>query len=493
MIAAPIVTSEFREASSVGRLAQFALVSALAALFSYVVEDWIAGLAILALWCVWKVVPRQEGPPVLALALTFQWAQVSAAVLYFALTGRRIREMDEIDYRLMVIVGLGCVLTLAFGLRIGAQLIRSKAAAVRFSSEPLLRTPTLVWAYLAATAASGALTRLAWEIPQLTQPLLVLSLLRYSVFYLLARRFLFPRFRWPLAAMLLAFEVLIGFSGYFAGFREAEVLVFLAILEILQPRRVRHWLALAVVLALAGCTAILWLSIRDEVRATIDTDESIAESQVARLQFAETLSGKQSELFSEGFWPECDNLVSRLWMIPLPARALHRVPSLLPYEHGAILGAALEHIVTPRLFFPDKPDLPSDSAEVRKYSGVWVAGPEQNTSIAFGYAAESYIDFGIPWMFVPVLAFGIFMGGAYRFFLRVIRDRELAVGFVVTVFWLTLYLFERSWVKTLGLSGTLMIYAGLATIVVDRYLIRSAPERRMPGVQHVSRSPISHS
>jgi len=82
------------------------------------------------------------------------------------------------------------------------------------------------------------------------------------------------------------------------------------------------------------------------------------------------------------------------------------------------------------------------------------------------------------------------MGGAYKFFLQAIRDRELAVGFVVTVFWLSLYLFERSWVKMLGLSGTLMIYAGLATIAVDRYLIRSAPERRMAAVQRATRSPI---
>jgi hypothetical protein len=350
-----------------------------------------------------------------------------------------------------------------------------------------LSTPTLVWAYLIATAGSGTLTKLAWDIPQLTQPLLVLSLLRYSVFYLLVRRFVFPHFRWRLVAVLLAFEVLVGFSGYFAGFREAEVLVFVAILEILQPRRVRHWLALATVLALAGCTAILWMSIRTEVRAAIHTDETIAESQAARLRFAEGVSSKQAGVFSKGFWPACDHLVGRLWTIPLPARALNRVPSLLPYEHGAILERALVHIATPRILFPDKESLSSDSEEVRKYAGVWVAGPEQNTSIAFGYAAESYVDFGIPGMFVPVLGFGIVMGAAYIFFLRTIQNHELATAFVVTTFWMSLYLFERSWVKTLGLAGTMMIYAGLATILVDRYLQSPANRRRL----WLRRSPVT--
>jgi hypothetical protein len=495
MIAALAMSKEFPKASSAADgLVQFTLVIAIAAVSSYLVEDWIAGLAIVALWFVWKVIPSGEGPPVLPLALTFQWVQVTAAVVYLSLTGRRIPEMDTVDYRPMVIVGLGCIVSLAFGLWIGAHLIRHKPPAVRFSPATGLRTPALVFAYLAATAGSGALTALAWDIPQLTQPLLVLSLLRYAVFYLLARRFVFPRFRWPLVAMLLGFEVLVGFSGYFAGFREAEVLVFLAILEILQPRHVRHWVALVLVLSLAGCTAILWLSIRTEVRAAINTDESIAESQIARLRFAETLSFKQFEIFSEGFWPACDKLVGRLWAVPLPARALARVPSVLPYEHGAILAAALEHIVTPRIFFPDKRDLPSDSEEVRKYAGVWVAGPEQNTSIAFGYAAESYIDFGLPWMFVPVLVFGILMGSANKFFLKAIQDRELAVSFVVTVFWLSLYLFERSWVMTLGLAGTLMIYAGLATVILDRYLLRlrSAAVPRKSGARRVTGGPIAH-
>jgi hypothetical protein len=54
---------------------------------------------------------------------------------------------------------------------------------------------------------------------------------------------------------------------------------------------------------------------------------------------------------------------------------------------------------------------------------VWVAGPESGTSIAFGYAAESYVDFGIPWMFLPVAAYGALMGVAYRWTSGVIRNR----------------------------------------------------------------------
>ena len=79
------------------------------------------------------------------------------------------------------------------------------------------------------------------------------------------------------------------------------------------------------------------------------------------------------------------------------------------------------------------------------FRGLRCAGAEQGTSIAFGYAAESYVDFGIPLMFLPPLAFGIFMGLAYRLAFRFIRTDELVIGFVTVTFWMSLFLFERSW------------------------------------------------
>jgi hypothetical protein len=164
-------------------------------------------------------------------------------------------------------------------------------------------------------------------------------------------------------------------------------------------------------------------------------------------------------------------VVERVWAIYYPALAVERVPSVLPHTNGEIIEGALSHLVTPRILFPDKGDLPSDSEMVRKYSGIHVASTEENTSIAFGYAAESYIDFGLPWMFLPVLIYGLAMGTAYQMWLTVIRHRELAVSLVTVVFWLSLYVFERSWVKTMGLAITLMVYLGGFTYLIDQYFL----------------------
>jgi hypothetical protein len=65
------------------------------------------------------------------------------------------------------------------------------------------------------------------------------------------------------------------------------------------------------------------------------------------------------------------------------------------------------------------------------------------------------------------------MGMAYHFWLRIVRRRDLAVGLATVMFWLALYIFERSWVKTLGLTVTMMVYLGGPTILLDRLLLGS--------------------
>ncbi len=127
--------------------------------------------------------------------------------------------------------------------------------------------------------------------------------------------------------------------------------------------------------------------------------------------------------------------------------------------------------MTPRVFFPNKGDLPSDSDEVRKYANVAVAGREAGTSIAFGYSAESYIDFGMPWMFLPVFAFGIFVGACYAVFRSLIWHRELFVAFATVSFWISIYLFERSWATMLGVTVGFMVYLGGPVVLLDRFLL----------------------
>ena len=58
---------------------------------------------------------------------------------------------------------------------------------------------------------------------------------------------------------------------------------------------------------------------------------------------------------------------------------------------------------------------------------------------------------------VPPLIWGVFMGGSMPRFCAGTAYRDIAVSVATVICWLSLYLFERLWAKTIGLSLTLLI------------------------------------
>ena len=435
-------------------------------------RDWIAAVAVLVLWMAWHYLPADDGPPILAMAFTFQCVQVTVGVFYHGLTGRSLDAIELSDYRPMVLIGLGCLVALLAGLKLGMRLRPRPIESDAGRYEQAFSWPVLVVVYLVSLAVTGTLQEVAWQVPALTQAILALTYIRFATLFMMFYRLTRPRVRLGWIGFVVAAEVLLGFTGFFAGFREPLILAAVALLGAFDRRRLTHWLVLSVFAAVMFLTGLMWMGIRTDYRQDFES-QAFAQSREARLErvFALTSSWLRQDFNS--VLADLDAFVDRLWVIYYPALAVSRVPSILPHEHGAILGRALLHIVTPRILFPDKAVLESDSEMVMKYAGVWAAGAEHETSIAFGYAAESYVDFGVPLMFVPVLIFGVLMGMAYNEWLRLIRHRELAVGLLAVMFWMALYLFERSWIKTLGLSVTMMVYLGGATIVVDRVLLWS--------------------
>lgn len=449
------------------QLVSYAVVAFLVGLFA---NDWIAGASILTLFVGIRLVSTDDQLFVLPIAFMFHWLQTSLGVMYLGFAGRAVPTVELSDYRPMVLVGLGCCLALAAGIRLGLML--------REAPDPTEARPgfafsfaLLVALYGGTVVLQGSLAALAPEYPTIRQIIVTFDTARLGILFLILRRLCSPQPRWGLLALVVSGEIVLGITGFFAGFREPVVLAVLAVLEIFDRRNKRHWLAIGVGGAAAVALGLLWMSIRTEYRKEYVEVDKFQASRSARVERIGSLTSGFINSESTDLWRATDTLVDRLWTVYYPALALARVPRVLPHTNGAIVGAAMVHIVTPRVFFPNKAELPSDSEEVRKYSGVFVAGRETNTSIAFGYAPEAYIDFGIPLMFVPVFAFGVAVGFLYALFRQLIWHRELFVAFATVTFWLTLYLFERSWATMLGVSLGFMVYLGVPVILLDRFLL----------------------
>lgn len=443
--------------------------------------DWLSGLAVATLALAFELLKPAAGPPVLFLAVAFQWMQVTLGLFYHGVTGRSLTAIETSHYRPMVLMGLATIAVLAVGLRLGIDAVRRRWP-VHHLDTPVVSFHVLLAVYGVSFLATGVLQQLAWNYPLFTQAILAGSFIRLGVFYVLLRRVVVPHVQWPWVAGILGLEVAMGLSGYFASFREPLVLAAIAMAETFNPRRVQHWTLAVLVAAVLSVVALFWMGVRGDVRQDFAEVAMFAESRSLRLTRLQQRFTEWRRTMGDAHeaWWDLDYLVDRLWVVYYPALALARVPDVVPHTGGAIIGAALRHITMPRALFPDKPELASDSDLVRRYSGIWVAGPEQDTSIAFGYAAEAYVDFGVPLMFVPVLLWALFLGSAYQVCLSGIRHREIAVPLVVVIFWLSVYLFERSFVKWMGLTGTLLIYVGGLAFVLDRWLLHVSASRQSP-------------
>ena len=437
---------------------------------TYLLGSWLAGLATAVLIVIWRLFRSVPGPPVIQMALTFQWVQVTAGLYYNGLTGAVLPAIESSDWQRMLLLGLGCIIAIALGLRGGMEVIaRLSGEEQEPDAEDVFDWRTLIIAYLAAIATASAIQELAWQYTAMTQAILALSFSRLAVLFLIMRRLVAPVFRWQWITLLVIVETLLGFTGYFAGFREPLIMAVIATLEVFDRRNAQHWAVAGLMALILGMSSLVWMGVRTQYRQEFDS-AALANSRTARLERMQELASGWVEQDTYERLQDMNELVDRIWAIYYPALALDRVPSFVPHTDGEIILGALRHLVTPRFLFPDKPELPSDSEMVRKYSGVWVAGTEENTSIAFGYAAESYLDFGVPMMFMPSLLFGIVMGGFHCWLLRTLRHRDVAIPLLTVIFWLGLYLFERSWIKTLGMTLTMTVYLGGFGFLLDRYL-----------------------
>jgi hypothetical protein len=126
-----------------------------------------------------------------------------------------------------------------------------------------------------------------------------------------------------------------------------------------------------------------------------------------------------------------DSFVTRFAYTEYFGHVVAFVPALVPHEDGELHANALRHVLMPRLLFPNKPSLPSDTELTERYTGLMLTHNPRATSISTGTAADSYIDFGVPGMFVSALILGLFAGLTYRWTTRLRGDPLLAASLSV--------------------------------------------------------------
>lgn len=430
---------------------------ALASSDSLLTFSCVAVLPVLA-----TLVWREAEPPVAFAAVVGQWLQVSAGTFRATADGVDLNTLFDTSGAVYATwLSLAGLLILALGIRF-ANLNRAPMDTGALHAE--LRSyqySRVLTAYCLAQFVNLILAGMIWYYPGLAQALLAATKLRWVFFFVLAVTTLVQKRGYGFLAAATGFEILMGFTSFFSDFRVVFFVLAVSYLMVQVRMSLRMISSLVLLTCVLTFLAVVWSAVKEDYRNFQNQGTGSQVSVVGKVDELEKLGQLVGNLDFNGFLGGFDKLAERVEYTKYFGIVTGNVPSFLPYDDGGIWRAALYHVITPRILFPDKAELAADIFNTIHYTGIQFTGGGHETEIPLGYMAESYIDFGPVVMFVPILLLGLLLGFEYRYFAT--RRSYLAFAYALTpVVFMDVTSYETTSIKILGGNLTVFLVAFLA-------------------------------
>jgi hypothetical protein len=444
-------------------IAIWALIFFIAFLIALTSFDPVLTFACLAVIPVLAMLVWREGePPVAYAAVMAQWLQVSTGPFRATANGLALNDLfHAAGANYATWLSLGGLIVLALAIRLAnlnrppmnTQALHAEIRSYKYSR--------VVGAYCLAQCANLTFDGMIFNYPGLAQALLAASQLRWVFFFILTVTTLVRNRGYGFLIMATTFEILLGFTSFFSDFR---VVFFVLVVAYLMVRpRISAMMVTTVTMVsfLLICLAVIWSVVKSDYR---DYQNQGTGQQISMVDTWDKLD-KLGELIGrinfDRFLGGFDTLARRVEYTEYFGLVTDNVPAYIPHDDGGIWGAAVYHVITPRLLFPDKADLTADIENTKRYTGLSFASAGNYTEIPLGYMAESYIDLGPIGMFVPIFLLGLLLGYEYRYFASRRYFLVFAYGMTPVVFQLATS-YEETAIKILGGNLTTFIVAYLA-------------------------------
>jgi len=459
----------------------------------------LAGLAFFVVFAVAGAVWR-PGEPALAYCLAFQWLFIVTGYFYFCVTGAYPEDGIVGDIDAAVLLCLAGLIALAAGMRSGIAVLAKTVDNSRPNSKDWQTPydiPRLFW----LTIAFGAVNWFTEISPMLiwfdgAQIIYRLLQFRHLFFFLLLLTVIRRQHGFDYGAVAFLVYLVPALTSHMSAFSGPFIVLFLAAVSEWRPwsrhgwerwrsnRAYRHAAVIAMLLVVMG---LVWTGgVKGVWRPRVLSGEVSGSPLDKAFAFTATVAETAPNIRVGSAGHDLSKRMSS--DVGYFADTLARVPVVVPHANGNLTWRAVNHVLKPRILFPDKENLGSDSWLVELYAGRAAAGWESNTSIALGYMAEFYIDYGIPGMFVALFTLGTLVGLLYRSAILFCPSYDLyrAVVFGLAAHFST-YGAELA-KMTGGLLQTYIIFGGLLLVLgrpIHRFLLTpqasiAVPKRRRP-------------
>ena len=405
-------------------------------------------------------------PSAVVFLLLWQWGQIAARLLLAHLDGEALSDgIFGLDVTRAYWYSLASLVAFAVAFRVALDEVRP--ASEQFSEEHLVWKPrSLFFIYLVTLVLSQASGTLRLFAPALAQPVSALSQLKTIALFSLFVTVMSARRGGAWVFLAFCLEVVIGFGGLFAGFKEVFFILALAALSARVPLKTTTiMLSLVAAVILTGL-GTFWTAIKTDYR-DLATGSMSTQAIVAPLAERTNWLTDKALAPSDIVWGEAFvALVRRFAYIDFFGAVIGVSESVRAPEHYERWRDAVNHVFTPRLFFPDKAAL--NDTDVFDRLGLGGSDEDRTgTSISIGHMAENFIDFDFPGMLLPTLGMGLLLGGMARYFMTRPVAWAAREGFAITCIMAASSGMELSLAKFLG--GTLTTFVVLALCLTFVY------------------------
>ncbi|MCB0698341.1 MAG: hypothetical protein KDC11_00775 [Chitinophagaceae bacterium] len=380
----------------------------------YLLLSLLGGVVLIILL---KQLWRPHVPPVLLYLLGFHWLQVFFSIVYADFVGVTMdRLYDSHDTETLLTITLVQIALMAMLLsrfvnktydNISLEKLRN--VAYKFNVRNLIVCYIgsaillpFILSYASVSASVGQLVRSMFAVKSLFLALLF--------FILLLRK---TKYRWLIIGIFIA-DFLLSFASFFSDFKQLIILVVLVYFTLITKlknkniaRAIPAGILLVVFLAFwshikVGYRSYLNQGTNKQVVAVSSTDAlSYLFDRVGDFNFASLKNGATI-------------LLSRIQYMERYSEVYKRVPSVIEHQGGRELEKALTFIFVPRILNANK-GINDVSVRTSYFTGKRFSTAAQGTSISMGYFCDLYIDYGLFWMFLPLIGITILLGYLYQY------------------------------------------------------------------------------
>jgi hypothetical protein len=387
-------------------------------------------------------------PAVFTIMLIYHFVQISASIWQSNYLGKDINyRSDNTEYAIIVsYIGL----LFLFLPIIYYQNKIPKLSLSQFTNYAnQLSIDKTFRVYVIGFFAMNALTGIAFLIPSLTQIIFSLGNIKWFLFLLFGFQSILKNRKRKEFYIFCALEFAMGFYSYFSEFKTIIFFIAFLFLCLLAYVRFNKMLVAILSLVILVFAGIFWTSVKGEYRSFLNKGSKSQSVQVEKGEALNKLLELSQNRNDNSFDDATENFLDRLQYTYHMAKAMDRVPSVIPYQNGANWLSTFEFVFTPRILNPEKGTYDA-SKKASKFTGIQYAGVRKGTSVSLGYFADGYLDFGYVGMFIPLLILGFIYGKSYFYFIKKSSNNYIFNYAVVGALFMELFAFESDNIFVLG-------------------------------------------